>query len=126
MKKILRNILAMSAIPLLMLSACKKDGKLVVANGGKAGALTASTTTLALNKADSSNNALTLNFTQADYGYAAGVTNTLQIDTAGDNWANPYNTVLGTKVFTQSYTTGAFNKLVLGMGVKAGKAVQLS
>jgi len=63
MKKVLTKFLAFSGVALLMLSACKKDGALVTSNGGKPGMLTASTTTLVLDKTKLDSTA------KADVGY---------------------------------------------------------
>src|SRR5580658_1607660 len=103
MKKKLTKFLAFSSIGLLMLSACKKNGVLVTSNGGKPGALTASVTTLPLDKTRLNDTTTVINFsfTAPSYGFAAAVTNTLQIDAAGDNWVNPTSVTLGTKVYSQ-------------------------
>jgi hypothetical protein len=123
MKKALKKFLALSGLSLLMLSACKKDGTLVTSNGGKPGALTASTSTLVLSKAnngDAVTAAITFNFTQPSYGFNAAVTNTLQIDAPGDNWANPTSATLGVNTLTQSYSTPAFNAMLLKMKLVGG------
>ena len=124
MKKILTKSLAFSSVALLLLSACKKDGALVTSNGGKAGTLNASATTVVLNKAllDSGTSVINFNFTAANYGFSAAVTNTLQIDPVGDNWANPMSVTLGIKTFTQAYTTADFNNLLLKLKLPAGVA----
>jgi hypothetical protein len=128
MKKILTKFLALSSVALLMLSACKKDGNLVTSNGGKAGALTASTTTPVLDKTKLTDPTavITFSFTQASYGFTAAVTNTLQIDAAGDNWAKPTSVTMGTKVYTQGYSTGDFNALLLKLNLPAGVASQVN
>ncbi len=123
MKNRLFTLLALSSAYLLMLSACKKDGALVTATTGMPGTLTATSTTIVLNKAnvnDATTPAVTFNFTQANYGFSAAVTNTLQIDKAGDNWANPTSVTLGANTLTQSYSTPAFNSILLKMGLVGG------
>jgi|GEM_PF-258662 len=123
MKKTLTNLLALSSICLLMFSACKKDGTLVTSNGGKPGALTATTSTLVLNKAnngDAVTPAITFNITQPSYGFSSAVTNTLQIDAPGDNWANPTSVTLGVNILSQSYSTPAFNAMLLKMKLVGG------
>jgi hypothetical protein len=123
MKKTLTKLLALSGICMLMLSACKKDGTLVTSNGGTPGALTATTSTLILNKAnngDGATSVITFNFTQPTYGFQAAVTNTLQIDPIGDNWANPTSVTLGVNATTVSYTTPAFNALLLKLKLVGG------
>ena len=111
-----------------MLSACKKDGTLVTSNGGKPGTLTASTTNLPLDKTKDtvSTAVITFNFTAPNFGFAAAVTNTLQIDPVGDNWANPMSVTLSTKVLSQSYSTAAFNSLLLKLNLAGGVAAQVN
>jgi len=124
MKRILSKLIALSGIGLLMLSACKKDGAVVTSNGGKAGTLTASTTTLVLLKSSYTDTtaAISFSFTAANYGFSAAVTNTLQIDSMGDNWQKPYSVTLSNKVYTQGFSTAAFNALLLKLNIKAGTA----
>ncbi|MDR3694832.1 SusE domain-containing protein [Mucilaginibacter sp.] len=122
MKKVLSKFIALSSIGLLMLSACKKDGTLVTSNGGKAGTLTASVTTLVLDKTKlyDTTSIINFGFTAANYGFSAAVTNTLQIDAANDNWANPASVTLSNKVYNQGYSTGVFNALLLKLNLVAG------
>ncbi|MDF2433705.1 MAG: starch-binding outer membrane protein SusE/F [Mucilaginibacter sp.] len=128
MKKILTKFIALSSIALFMLSACKKDGVQVTSNGGKPGALTASTTTPALDKTKLADTTKIINFTftAPDYGFSAAVTNTLQIDSAGDNWANPKSVTLGTKIYKQGYSTADFNSLLLKLNLAAGVKSQVN
>jgi hypothetical protein len=127
MKKVLTKFLALSSISLLMLSACKKDGTLVTSNGGKPGALTASVTTLVLDKTKLTDSTSVINFkfTAPNYGYSAAVTNTLQLDAAGDNWAKPTSVTLGTKVLSQGYNTADFNALLLKLNLIGGTTAQI-
>jgi starch-binding outer membrane protein SusE/F len=127
MKKILTKYLALSGICVLILSACKKDGKLVTSNGGKAGTLTASVTTLVLDKTklNDTTSVITFNFTAPNYGYSAAVTNTLQIDAVGDNWANPTSATLGVKTYSQGYSVVNFNSLLLKLNLKGGATSQV-
>ncbi|MDB5137017.1 MAG: hypothetical protein JWP37_3620 [Mucilaginibacter sp.] len=125
MRTVLTKYLAISSIALLMLASCKKDETKVVATNSKAGTFTTSATTLALAKPDSNNMAITFSFTKPNFGYSAGVTNTLEIDTVGDNWASPKSIVFETNVLSKSYTTAAINNLFIGMGLQPGKTTQL-
>jgi hypothetical protein len=127
MKKVLTKYLALCSLALLMLPACKKNEAIVTSNGGKAGALNATTTTPVLNKSklNDTTSVIQFNFTSPNYGYSAAVTNTLQIDAAGDNWKNPASATLGTKVYSQSYSTAVFNNLVLKLNLPAGSASQV-
>lgn len=124
MKRVLFNFLAMSCLAVLLLPSCKKNEALTTSNGGKPGTLTASATTLPLDKTRLNDTSAVVNFsfTPANYGFSAAVTNTLQIDVPGDNWKTPTSATLGTKVYSQSYTTAVFNNLLLKLNLPAGKA----
>lgn len=123
MKTILVKLLAFGVIALL-LQSCKKDGALVTSNGGIAGTLSVSSSTLVLQRSrlNDTTKVITFNFTKPNYGYSAVVTNTLQIDKPGDNWANPTSVTLGTNVLTQGYSTADFDALLLKLGLTGGTA----
>jgi hypothetical protein len=128
MKTVLTKFLAISCVSLLMLASCKKDGVLVKSNGGTPGALAANVTTLPLDKTKVSDTTkvITFSFSKANYGYSAAVTNTLQIDVPGDNWAHPTTFTLGTGVLSQGFSTGDFNALLLKLNIPAGVASPVS
>ena len=128
MKTVLTKFLAISSIGLLMLASCKKQGVEVVSNGGKPGALTANTTNLALNKSmvNDTSKVIVFNFTKANFGFSAAVTNTLQIDAQGDNWANPTSFTLPVGTYTEGFSTFDFNNLVLKLNLTAGVASQVN
>jgi len=115
MKKLLTTFLALSGVALLMLSSCKKSGTPIVTNGGTPGTLTASTTTPVLDKTKLSDTTYIVNFsfTAPTYNFSAAVTNTLQIDSAGDNWLHPVSVTLAHNVFEQGFSTLNFNNLLL-------------
>jgi hypothetical protein len=123
MKKILTKLMALSSIGLLMLSACKKSGELATSDGGKAGALTASVTSLPLSKAmvSDTTTVVTFSFKQPTYNFAASVTNTLQIDIPSDNWGSKLvSFTMTAKTFSQGFSTPTFNALLLKLGIPAG------
>ncbi|MGI4750716.1 MAG: SusE domain-containing protein [Janthinobacterium lividum] len=126
MKKILVNLLAFGAIALLSQS-CKKDGAIATSNGGTAGTLSVSSSTLVLQRASltDTTKVINFNFTKPNYGYSAAVTNTLQIDKLGDNWANPTSVTLGTNILTQGYSTADFDALLLKLGLTGSVATQV-
>ncbi len=127
MKTIQTKILAFGSIALLLVAACKKNDAIVTSNGGKPGALAASVTTLPLDKTKLTDPsaAITFTFSAPNYGFAAAVSNTLQIDAPGDNWAKPSSITLGTNVLSQSYSTAAFNTMLLQMGLVGGTTSQI-
>ncbi|WP_448702084.1 SusE domain-containing protein [Mucilaginibacter sp. AW1-3] len=120
MKSFLNKIVMLSGATLLMLSACKKDDAVITATNGSPGTLSASATTLVLNNTKLTDPAIveTFTFVQANFGYNAAVTNTLQFDIPSDNWANPYTVAMGPDVFTQPYNTSDFNNVLLKAGAK--------
>jgi hypothetical protein len=128
MKRSLTKFMALGSLALLLLAACKKTDAVITTNGGTAGTLTASVTTLPLNKTKLTDTTAAISFkiTNADYGYAAATTNTLQIDLPGDNWANPITVTLPTKSTAVRYATADFNALMLKLGFPAGVATQVS
>jgi hypothetical protein len=127
MKTHLTKFMAAGSVALLMLSACKKNDAIVTSNGGKAGALTATASTLPLDKTkiNDATPVISFSFTAANYGFSAAVTNTLQIDPAGDNWKNPMSVTLGNKVYSEAYSTSDFNSLMLKLNLPAGVASQV-
>ena len=125
MKRVLTKFLAISGIALLMLASCKKDENKAVATGGKPGALQASATTVVLDKTDLTSTAVTFNWTASDFGYKAAVTNVLQIDVTGDNFATPKEYPMGAKALVQAFTTMDFNALLLKLNLPTGVPSQV-
>jgi len=115
MKKLLTVFLTISSSALLMLSSCKKSDIKITTNGGTPGTLTASTTTPLLDKTKLTDTTyvVSFSFTPPTYNYSAVVTNTLQIDSAGDNWVHPVSVTMGNKIYQQGYSTLNFNNLLL-------------
>ena len=128
MKKILTKFLAFSSIALLMLASCKKNDPIIKTNGGTAGTLSANSTTVTLAKSSYTDTATVVRFTftKPAYGFSAAVTNTLQIDSAGDNWKKPMSVTLGTNILSQGYNTADFNSLLLKLNLAAGVASQVN
>jgi len=125
MKTVLTKFLAISGVALLMLASCKKDEQKVVATSGTPGALQASSTTIVLTKADIANTAVTFTLTNANFGFKAAATNTLQIDTKGDNFATPKEFTIGSGVKTQAFSVPDFNALLLALNLPTGTASQV-
>lgn len=116
MRTVLTKILAISSVALLMLASCKKNDPIVTTNGGTPGVLATSTTTVVLNKAnagDTTTKVITFSTTAPQYTYKAAVTNTIQIDSVGDNWASPSSIALPQGVLTQGLTTTVLNTALL-------------
>jgi len=127
MKKVLTKFLAIGSVALLMFASCKKEGTLATSNGGKAGTLSASASTLILDKTklNDPSTIISFNFTQADYGFSATVTNALQIDSMGDNWKKPFSVILSANKLTAGYSTADFNNLILKLNLAGGAVGQV-
>lgn len=128
MKRSLTKFMALGSLALVLLASCKKTDTVITTNGGTAGTLTTSVTTLPLNKTKLTDTTAVISFkiTNANYGYTAAATNTLQIDLPGDNWVKPISVTLPTKATSMRYNTADFNALMLKLGFPAGVATQVS
>ncbi len=128
MKRFLTTTLAICGLGLLILPSCKKAGQEVIATGGKPGTLTSTSTNLTLDKSklNDPSAAITFNFTSANYGYSAAVVNTLQIDSAGDNWKKPHSTKVATNANLQTFSTSDFNALLLSLNLTGGQPGQIN
>ena len=67
---------------------------------------------------DSASKSLSFEWTATDFGFSASVNYTLQIDSAGKNFANPIN-VLTANALSAATTVGDFNKAMLDAGYDA-------
>lgn len=110
----------------MVFASCKKDGDLITASSTPtAGALTASATTISLSKATLTGNAVTFTSTNANFGYNAAVTSTLQIAVKGTNFSAPKEVALTGKNVSQSYNVQDFNNILLGLNMPTGVAGQI-
>ncbi|MEJ5996046.1 SusE domain-containing protein [Pedobacter sp. Du54] len=118
MKSIILKSLALSLIALSLWS-CKKDGTISTATDGTGGTLKSSATAVALDKSMLTTNVVTLTFTNADFGYQAAITNTLQISKKGSNFAadKTKEVTLEAKSLSISYNGLDFNNLLLSLNL---------
>ncbi|MGN6637891.1 MAG: SusE domain-containing protein [Mucilaginibacter sp.] len=127
MKTLLTKFIAVSSIPLLMLTACKKNDPIIKTKGGTAGSLTASTTTPVLDKTKLNDTTKVINFSfsKSTYEFKAAVSTTLQIDSMGDNWKKPQSFTIALNANSQGFSTNDFNSLMLKLNLHAGVASQV-
>lgn len=113
LKSILFSLMA------IVLWSCKKDEAPVVATAGTPGSLQASATTLVLDKTMLSTNVVTFTMADADFGYQAAITNTLQLSVKGQNFAadKTKEFTLEPKVKSKSYNGFDFNNLLLALNL---------
>lgn len=118
MKTIVLKFIALSIITLSLWS-CKKDGTTATATAGTGGSLKSSTSTVVLDKTMLKTDVVTFTLTNADFGYQAAITNTLQISKKGDSFA-PAKTkevILDANTTTKSYNGLDFNNLLLSLNL---------
>ncbi|TPE46363.1 SusE domain-containing protein [Pontibacter mangrovi] len=109
--KIWLNKISLLCLLAVALFSCDKDEERLVLRPGDAPVLTASTDNIVLTEEQAGEEAVTLSWGEADYGYKAAVEYWLQIDTAGDNFVDPYNVSLGNES-EKVYTVEELNTLL--------------
>ncbi|MET3112336.1 hypothetical protein AAKU52_000047 [Pedobacter sp. CG_S7] len=97
--------------------SCKKDETKIIATSGKGGTITASVATVALDKSMLNSNVITLNFSNADFGYQAAVSNTLQLAIKGKNFQTTKDFVLPANVVSKTFNGLDFNNLLLSLNL---------
>lgn len=105
----------------LLLNACKKDESKIYFQGGTAPVLSANQTTLALNRDNAAQTAVTFSWTNPNYTFNTGVssqnvTYLLQVDTTGANFSAPQEVSIAqdlSKTFTQQDLNTVLSKLNL-------------
>jgi hypothetical protein len=116
MKIVLTRLLAISSLTLLMFASCTKNDPKIVSDGGTPGVLTASATTIVLDKANASDTAtklVTFKVTQPQINVSTPITNIIQIDSVGDNWKNPASIAFATGSLSESVNTADLNTALL-------------
>lgn len=117
MKKIFKNI-GILTLTMLVLASCKKDEEKLSVTAGEAPALAISTNTLILTPATDKDTVITFNWNKQDVSWSTSayssdiVSYTLEIDSAGQNFATPYE-VDYTGFLTGKYTGADFNTLLI-------------
>jgi hypothetical protein len=94
MRAWLNKIMTMG-VAAIILSSCEKDEVKTVLNAGDAPALQANNTTLVLQQANASNDAVKFTYTPATFGFDAAVTYVLQIAKGGTSFASVSTTEVG-------------------------------
>jgi hypothetical protein len=114
-----------AAILLAGFAACKKVGDLPSYQNGKATTLTASTTSIAPEPADSNNLALSLSWTFPDYATdSAHMKYVIQIDSAGSDFSKAASRTVSKSLGT-TYTAKELNDILLGFGYPFGVPVSM-
>lgn len=109
MKKILCYALGLC---LLAFAACDEDGTDTVLQPQGEISLTASKETVVLSLETAAETAIVFQRTDADYGFPAAITYTLEVDKKADNFASPRTVVLDTAQ-TVALTVTQLNDMLL-------------
>lgn len=113
MKRLSINIIAI--ILLCFVSGCQKDEFKIVAKPEGGAKLEASETVLNLVKEQENELAISFQWTPADFGYAASITNVLQIGLKGTDFAGAKEVNLTAGALKINYTTLEFNNILLAL-----------
>jgi hypothetical protein len=126
MKKIIFPILAIF-FALLILPSCKKDENKAVLKDGTPGTVSASSSTIVLDrsKINASDTSVIFTITNANFGYPAAITNVLQIDSMGDGWKNPQTMTIDAGATQQPLSTLDFNSLLLRLNLAPGQSSKI-
>ncbi|WP_162053179.1 SusE domain-containing protein [Pontibacter pamirensis] len=108
----------------LALFSCEKDEDRAILRVGTAPMLQASMSSIVLTEEDAANDAVALSWSEADFGYGAAVEYTLQIDTAGNNFATPYTASMGNDLEV-AWTVEELNTLLTRLNYTPDEAQDL-
>ena len=118
MKRLFNNIFILGLCSLLLFSCKKDDSNFVTYTGGIAPVLSGTsntgTETIVLAKVDADNPALNLSWTNPDYQFSNGISSqdvnyTIEVDTAGTNFATAQPVDVIAKSLTNTVTQGKLN-----------------
>lgn len=100
-------------LALITITSCKKDEvKSIIDTSSVDVNLTASASSLTLTKEDSAKTALSLNWNEANFGYKADVTYTLQIAKSGTSFYNPAEISVGVNETSYNLNTYSLNSIL--------------
>lgn len=117
MKKIFFHIMLMT-LTSVMLWSCEKDEIKAVLKPGSEPTISASAATVVLNSANATDTVQTFSWLASDFGYQAGVKYILQIDKAGNQFADATEyTING---LSKKFTTSELNTVALLKGLAPG------
>ncbi|WP_048920639.1 SusE domain-containing protein [Rufibacter radiotolerans] len=121
MKTTLIKHFSLLGLVLFLFSSCEKDEDRIVANtNGTGAAFTSSSNNLMLSKANQDKEAVKFTWTEANFGFDAALTNTIQFAKAGTNFANAKEVVIPGGITSRSYSVLDFNALLLSMSLPTG------
>lgn len=111
----------------LALFSCDKDEEQLILRPGAVPALTASATSVELLAENKTENAVTLNWSAAEYGYSAAVKYTLQFITEGGDFDAARNVEVAAGTLSKTMTVAELNTIAsqLGMAPNSESTMQI-
>ncbi len=110
--KLIFKYLACVCVLATLTFSCKKDGSTIYATQGTSGTLTSTTSTPELIKANAADTVITFNWNMADFGYEAGITQTMQFAVSGTNFADSIVVTLNANQVRQAFTENDLNTIM--------------
>lgn len=109
----------------LSLWSCKKDETKAIAADGTGGTITSSVASLSLDRSKLAADVITINWTNADYGYQSAVSNTLQLAVKGTNFATTKDYLLDANATSKTFNGMDFNNLLLALNLSFTESTPL-
>lgn len=106
---------------LVVLSSCEKDEIKAYLNPTAVPTVTVSSQNVVLVKENAAQDALTVAWTQPDYGFQAAASHTVLIDKKGGNFANAVGVSVGSNL-KKVFKASELNPILLKLGLKAATA----
>lgn len=119
------NYILLFTMIFALLGSCKKDEQQAIATSGTATSFSASTSNVVLSKESADETVLTLEWTKADFGYPAEISNTIQIDVKGGDFSNAKEVTTDVASFSKEFAGAELNSILLSMDLPVGEPVQL-
>lgn len=103
----------------LSLWSCKKDENKTIATSGSAGTLKVSASSVVIDKSMLNTNVITFDFSAANFGYAAAVSNSIQMAPKGANFAaiQTKEVLLDANTYKKTYNGFDFNNMLLSLNL---------
>jgi starch-binding outer membrane protein SusE/F len=104
--------------------SCEKDGDKIVVKPETASQLSSSTNSIVLTMANSDEEALSLSWSSAEFGYNAAIKYSLELDKKGNNFAKP-KVITFDSTYSKVFTVAELNEIALAQGLPQGTPGQL-
>ncbi|MCO4294256.1 SusE domain-containing protein [Solitalea sp. MAHUQ-68] len=125
MKALSKITLTFIVSMMMVVSACEKDETITQTTSGTASTISSSANTVVLAVENADNEALSITWSNADYGFKAAVKYVVQMDKKGNNFASPKEYSIDPGVLKHSFKVADLNNSLNLMGLTPGVAAVL-